>query len=74
MKFIQFSMYVMLGVLSLPCYAQAEAAFEKTYLQIVDDRYWAQVAEYQMKQLFEGKTLNEAQQLLFKQKSCLSLA
>lgn len=74
MKFIQQGIGVMLGVLSLPGYAQAEAEFEKAYLQIMNDSNWAQVAEYQVRQLLEGKTLNEAQQLLLKQKQCLSLA
>lgn len=74
MKFIQPGIGLMLGALALPSYAQAEAEFEKAYLQIMDDSYWAQVAEYQMRQLLEGQTLNEAQQLLLKQKQCLSLA
>lgn len=64
----------MLAALSLSGYAQAEAEFEKAYLQIMNDSNWAQVAEYQVRQLLEGKTLNEAQQLLLKQKQCLSLA
>ncbi|MCW8040369.1 MULTISPECIES: hypothetical protein [Acinetobacter] len=74
MKFIQLRIIVMLAALSLSGYAQAEAEFEKAYLQIMNDSNWAQVAEYQVRQLLEGKTLNEAQQLLLKQKQCLSLA
>lgn len=65
-------LWVVSFYLSSYCFAMDDAQFEQLHQQKLQDVYWAQVAEYQLKEKLIDQSDNVAAQTAIQQKACAS--